>query len=172
MSSAFEAIRTSRLTLVPFTHARMLAASRGRVDLAATLRPDLGLAVAPDWPNPEIAEALGFIARGVAAEPELERWNRLIVAGGTVVGEIGFKSLPRDGTVEIGYGVCASHRGGGIATEAVLAMVAWAFTDPRVERVTAECLRSNIASVRVLERSGFTEQGSDAVMRRWLVQRE
>jgi [ribosomal protein S5]-alanine N-acetyltransferase len=168
MSFRIESIHTERLTLLPFTHAGMLAAIQGRDSLAGALR----LTVAADWPNPEIAEAMAFIAADLERTPELERWNRLIVEGGMVIGEIGFKSLPTGGAVEIGYGVCASRRGFGIATEAVLAMVAWAFTDPRVDGVTAECLPSNRASVRVLERSGFAEQGSDAAMRRWLVQRK
>lgn len=76
------------------------------------------------------------------------------------VGSMGFKSPPdATGTVEIGYAVNRSLWGRGYATEAVEAIVAWALTRSEVRRVTAECLESNPASARVLEKSGFLQVG-------------
>jgi ribosomal-protein-alanine N-acetyltransferase len=76
------------------------------------------------------------------------------------VGSMGFKSPPEaTGTVEIGYAVNRSLRGRGYATETVGAIVAWALTQPEMRQVTAECLKSNPASARVLEKSGFQRVG-------------
>ncbi len=76
------------------------------------------------------------------------------------VGSMGFKSAPGPtGTVEIGYAVNRSLWGRGYATETVKAIVAWALSQPGVRQVTAECLESNPASARVLEKSGFQQVG-------------
>ena len=76
------------------------------------------------------------------------------------MGSMGFKSPPdATGAVEIGYAVNRSFWGRGYATETVGAIVAWALTQPEVRRVTAECLESNPASARVLEKSGFQRVG-------------
>jgi len=76
------------------------------------------------------------------------------------VGSAGFKSPPDwTGTVEIGYAVNRSLRGHGYATETAAALVTWALRQPEVLRVTAECLESNPASARVLEKSGFQRVG-------------
>ena len=76
------------------------------------------------------------------------------------VGGMGFKGEP-DGTrsIEIGYGINASHRGQGIATEGVAAFVGWALESGFVRRVTAKTLETNLASGRVLEKNGFVRFG-------------
>ena len=77
-----------------------------------------------------------------------------------MVGGIGCKALPdASGTVEIGYGINPSAQGRGLATEAARALTDWALTQPGVRRVTAECLETNLGSVRVLEKAGFTRVG-------------
>jgi len=76
------------------------------------------------------------------------------------VGSMGFKAHPdTTGTVEIGYAVNRSQRGRGYATEMAGALVAWGIAQPEVRRVTAECLASNLASARVLEKIGFGQLG-------------
>lgn len=79
------------------------------------------------------------------------------------VGSMGFKGAPDpSGTVEIGYAVNRSLRGLGYATEMAGALVEWALRQNGVRRVKAECLSSNRASVRVLEKVGFTRVGRRA----------
>lgn len=164
-------IKTPRLTLEPFTHRLMLAMIQGRDHFCH----QSGLAIATDWPNADLLEALPFIAGSLAKDPALDEWSRLIVlprandaAGPLVIGETGFKGLPDPhGEVEIGYGVAASHRGCGYASEAVTALCTWAFQHKAVTRIRAECLPDNAGSIGVLRRTGFIEQGSDAQMLRW-----
>jgi ribosomal-protein-serine acetyltransferase len=56
---------------------------------------------------------------------------------------------------EIGYSILREFRGKGIATEAVLALVAEGFTTAELRSMRAYCVPENAASRRVLERSGF-----------------
>lgn len=165
-------LSTSRLLLEPFTHQLMLVAIDGREALSR----HTGYAVAEVWPNQDLHEAQPFIASMVGRTAGLEEWSRLIVLRGehspagrpTVIGEVGFKSLPdAGGAVEIGYGVASSWRGRGYASEAVAAICRWAFQQGRVSLIRAECLPSNLGSVGVLRRSGFRERGSDSGMLRW-----
>jgi RimJ/RimL family protein N-acetyltransferase len=73
----------------------------------------------------------------------------------TLVGLGGYKGPPNEGSIEIGYSVLAQYRRQGLASEAVHALVDFAFTDPEVQQVTAETFPALIASVGVLEKCGF-----------------
>jgi RimJ/RimL family protein N-acetyltransferase len=85
----------------------------------------------------------------------------------TVIGDIGFHSAPSDGSVEIGYGIVAAHRGHGFVTGAVSALTAWALAQPGVTEVRAETDPENVASQRVLDRAGFTLVDVTAEARRY-----
>ncbi|WP_433257704.1 GNAT family N-acetyltransferase [Streptosporangium sp. CA-135522] len=74
---------------------------------------------------------------------------------GLVVGSIGLFWPPGDGTLEIGYGVVASRRSRGYASEATRALTEFAFTAPGVHTVYANVELSNPPSIRVLEKAGF-----------------
>lgn len=78
---------------------------------------------------------------------------------GFPVGDLCFKGLQPDGSVEIGYGIAEENRGHGYATEAVDAVTAWALQHPGVCRVEAETEPTNRASQRVLEKCGFVPSG-------------
>lgn len=79
---------------------------------------------------------------------------------GSYVGDLCFKGLCADGSVEIGYGIAEENRGRGYATEAVGAAAAWALEQPGVCRVEAETEPNNTASQRVLEKCGFAPSGT------------
>ena len=78
---------------------------------------------------------------------------------GVAVGDLCFKGLGADGTVEIGYGTYEPYQNRGYMTEAVRAMTAWALSQGSVKRVEAETESDNAASQRVLEKSGFVPNG-------------
>ena len=79
---------------------------------------------------------------------------------GQVVGSGGFKSAPRKRRVEIGYGVAPACQGRGYATAGVQLLVAEAFSSGLVDEVFAETSLANAASQRVLEKVGFSMEGS------------
>ncbi len=82
---------------------------------------------------------------------------------GEILGDIGFKGQPKHGIIEIGYYVVVSKRNQGFATEAVKSMCDWAFQQPHVQTVQAQCDKRNISSQHVLFNNGFiqvSEKGS------------
>jgi RimJ/RimL family protein N-acetyltransferase len=83
------------------------------------------------------------------------------LSDGRAIGGVGFKGQPRDGRVEIGYGLAPSARGHGYAAEAVTALLDLAAARG-VGTVTANTAVGNAASRRTLIRSGFHLVTSDA----------
>ncbi|MEO6798761.1 MAG: GNAT family N-acetyltransferase [Rhodanobacter sp.] len=68
--------------------------------------------------------------------------------------------LPIEGELHIGYGIAPTRRRRGLAARAVRDLVAWASSDSRIDRITAETALDNPPSQRVLEGSGFLVTGS------------
>ncbi|MBK9964539.1 MAG: GNAT family N-acetyltransferase [Holophagales bacterium] len=125
----------------------------------ARLFPRRGLP-ASDW------HAQRFRARLAAASPADAGWfgwygitRTAPFASPTLVVAAGFVGPPgEDGTVETGYSVVPEARGLGYATEAVKALLAWALRNG-ASRVIAHTTPANAASVTVLLRCGFVEDG-------------
>ena len=78
---------------------------------------------------------------------------------GTHIGELCFKGLDLNGVAEIGYGVSEEYQCQGYATEAVKAVLTWAFQNLKVMAIEAETDVENTASKRVLEKCGFVPNG-------------
>lgn len=77
-----------------------------------------------------------------------------------IVGGCGFKDQPVNGVVEIGYAVASSCRNQGIATEAIKALLKYAFASADVHQVLAQINPDNIASIKVAEKAGFVRAGN------------
>lgn len=85
--------------------------------------------------------------------------------GGEAVGGIGFKlgiDIARL-SVEMGYWLAEPLWGRGLTTRAVTVASDWAFDNYKVVRIFATVFSHNVASIRVLEKSGFEREG---IMRR------
>jgi RimJ/RimL family protein N-acetyltransferase len=113
---------------------------------------------AADYPTPGDVRIAAFALEGNVVFPtDAEPWGLYVVvekSSGLSIGGIGFKSTPNErGEVEIGYGICDSCQGRGVATEVVIAVCEFARAGARV--VLAETERANVASQRVLEKAGF-----------------
>jgi RimJ/RimL family protein N-acetyltransferase len=81
---------------------------------------------------------------------------------GLVIGGIGFYGGPDpDGGIVVGYGIAEEFRGRGLTTEALVAMVELAAGDDRVTSVIADTEVDNIASRRVMEKTGFAIDRAD-----------
>jgi ribosomal-protein-alanine N-acetyltransferase len=84
-----------------------------------------------------------------------------LAAGDELVGRIQLSGISR-GPFEnayLGYFVSERHNGRGYATEAVRQTVGAAFGELGLHRVQAAVMPRNVASVRVLEKAGFREEG-------------
>jgi RimJ/RimL family protein N-acetyltransferase len=75
-----------------------------------------------------------------------------------VVDGMGQPGMPPRTEAEIGYIFDPAYGGHGYATEAVAAMVAYAFERLGVRRITAGCFADNLASVRILEKAGMRRE--------------
>lgn len=82
--------------------------------------------------------------------------NFAIVAESALVGGAGFKH--ESGWIEIGYWIGRPYWGRGYATAAVALLIEEA-RRRGIERLTAEVFPNNLASMRVLEKSGFVREG-------------
>ncbi|WP_433465129.1 GNAT family N-acetyltransferase [Spirillospora sp. CA-128828] len=118
------------------------------------------------WADDFPSDGDRVIAGVIAETPDAlgEFGQRLIIerSTGLAVGAIGLFWPPGDGRVEFGYGVVASRRGRGYATEAALAIVAFALAAPGVDEVVATVELSNPASARVLENAGLRRVSTGA----------
>lgn len=141
------AIVTDRLRLEPFTLTDSESILSGRRELSW----------APGYPTAGDREVAQWVSspRFLPQDPRFGPRKILLRQGGVVVGGVGFHGAPRDGEVEIGFGIAPEWRGQGIGAEAVTAFVRYAFTLPGVRRIRAETEPGNEASGRTLGRAGL-----------------
>ncbi|MEU2062719.1 GNAT family N-acetyltransferase [Streptomyces sp. NPDC013455] len=152
-------LTTDRLVLRPWTIAEAAAVS--------------GDGRSAQWADDFPADGDRVIAGLLERHPGWlgEHGHRLVVerAGGLVVGSIGLFWPPTGGSVEIGYGIVASRRGLGYATEATRALTEFALGAPGVHTVTAGAELSNPASLRVLEKAGFRLTATEDGVARYVI---
>jgi ribosomal-protein-alanine N-acetyltransferase len=118
----------------------------------------------PVRPN-EFFTAAGQRAR--LAQPPADVYRFAIVDDGAIAGVINLANVVRGAwcNANVGYFVAQSHTGRGLATEAVAAVLDFAFREADLHRVEAGTLVDNLASQRVLEKNGFERIG---IARRYL----
>ena len=112
--------------------------------------------------NDVLKTAYKEMLNGCLENPEQWEWYAIWMIelkDGTHIGELCFKGLDSNGVVEIGYGIMEQYQEHGYATEAVKAISAWAFQEPKVTAIEAEIDDKNIASKKVLEKCGFIFTG-------------
>jgi ribosomal-protein-alanine N-acetyltransferase len=66
--------------------------------------------------------------------------------------------------INLGYLLVRPFWGQGLMSEALAAVIGWAFSEPSVFRVWAVCDVENRASAHVLEKSGFAQEG---LLKKW-----
>jgi [ribosomal protein S5]-alanine N-acetyltransferase len=118
----------------------------------------------PTWPSDDLTQA-SFRRRVRRNHQEItndEAYAFLIfrdddvLAGGLSLGQI------KRGVVQaatLGYWIGAPHARLGLMSAAVRAVTGYAFATLRLHRIEASCLPHNEASIRLLERTGFTREG-------------
>lgn len=99
------------------------------------------------------------LALSPGGEPVLPWAGYLAAENGGYVGTCAFKYAPMQGKVEIAYFTFPGHEGRGIATWMASQLVAMA-KHPEVTQITAQTLREQNASTRILEKLGFEVIGT------------
>jgi RimJ/RimL family protein N-acetyltransferase len=149
-------VRTARLDLSPLGGEAVDALLAGD---AERLRRLTGAGFHRAAPPPYMADALPVVRDRLRERPaEAPWWNWLAVdrASGRAVGSVAFAGPPgADGAVLVGYAMYGEFEGRGYATEAVRAMVAWAFGQPGVREVRALAPVWNTPALRVAENVGM-----------------
>jgi [ribosomal protein S5]-alanine N-acetyltransferase len=154
---------TKRLELVPVTVELVDAVLSERRD---DVRRIVGAELPEAWPGRALVErAFSASIEAIKKDPEHRLWgDRLLITRGDVprrlVGSVVFHGSPRGGgMVEVGYGVEDASQGLGYATEGTVAQCDWALEQPGVRRIEATTPPWHSASIRVLEKAGFSRAG-------------
>jgi RimJ/RimL family protein N-acetyltransferase len=103
------------------------------------------------------ADTAAFTAKWAKILSDDSSTNRTILFGGEVAGSIGVFVAPWSGQLEVSYWIGRKFWDKGIATKALAALLSAVKTRP----LYARAAKDNIASLRVLEKCGFTIAGYD-----------
>ncbi len=81
--------------------------------------------------------------------------------GDEPIGDISFSNIVRGALQScfVGYKVGREYVGNGYVTEALQGAIHYAFNDMRLHRVEANIIPTNVASIRVVEKLGFIQEG-------------
>lgn len=152
-------IRTARLRLVPVTPAN--------AGLLWEVLQEPDLRDFQDLPTLDREQFLGAVrARPARLAPGATgrfEWLVYFLQGDErePLGWVSMRIAEASGTTgEIGYSVVRAHRGRGIATEAVAALVAEGFHRANLRRIRAYALPKNLSSRAVLRHNGFKDEGT------------
>lgn len=150
----FQPILTDRLLIRP------VAASDA--DALAARRNDPSVAEYQDWTTPyDDAEALIAGSAAMDGPTNNSWWMATVVDRATdaIVGDLVVHLTLEGRCAEVGYTFAAEHWGRGYAVEALQPLVDHLFDDVGVTRVFGMLHPDNLASARVLERTGFLFEG-------------
>lgn len=160
-------LRTNRLELIAATFDHICAETESPEHLARLLHAR----VESGWPPGEYdRDAQDFFGSRLKEEgPSVVGWYSWYAVrreeegrSSVLVGAGGYLGPPNEkGEVEIGFSVMPLSQGYGYATEMAKALVSNAFGDIRVRRILAHTTPHNVASVRVLAKSGFRRVSRD-----------
>ncbi len=145
------------------------------VDHDLVLRPyrDADRPVLPEIAdNPNVARNLSVVFPHPYTQAEADRWvayaktqnptlDFAIEYRGVLVGGGGLQPGRGDGEggAELGYWLAEDYWGKGLATRAVRLLVDYGFTRLGLARIEARVRTTNVPSLRVLEKNGFTREG-------------
>jgi [ribosomal protein S5]-alanine N-acetyltransferase len=148
---SIDIVRTDRLVLRPAvpTDAEAMYERWGKFDEVVRYLT---------WgPNKSVDEVVGLIQSSHQAWERGIKYSRLVTLEDEVIGMVdlrdhGFKA-------DIGFILAPDFQGSGFMTEAVIAVVDGALSDPRIYRVWGEADADNKKSANVMLRAGMRREG-------------
>jgi len=172
MNISMDGIFTERLVLLPLTQVQLELCL---ADLTK-FEGELGMAIAKDFVTERVRRAIRMkVEKMRKAEPSTHAWFTywLIIIRDEKIGAgmLGFKEYPNaQGSTEIGYGIDPAYQNKGYMTEAVQAMIDWAFLHPFCKEITATEVY-NPASRRLLEKLRATQTEENEKFTSWKIQK-
>jgi RimJ/RimL family protein N-acetyltransferase len=157
-------LTTTRLELVAGT----IALANAEIDDLPALARLLDVPPLTHWPPPlndEHSQKF-FLDSLLQAAPNHAGWHLwycLLRQPRALLGSAGFKGISDNGLVEIGYSMLEEHQRNGYCTEAVRALIGWAFQNSNVSKVIAHTLPDLLPSIRVMEKCGLVFVGAGPV---------
>ena len=169
-------VKTARLTLLALTLDFLEALVRGWTDLEAVLGVNAAGILVPDELRDAMPQSFAMCLEQCKTQPDDCLWHTVwpIIHNeeNRVIGTTGFGGPPNErGEVFTGYWIDERYRNRGYVTEAVQALAQWAFENPDVRAVTANTPEENLASQRVLQKSGFNRRGEYEGNPFWVLER-
>ena len=155
-------IKSKRLRLIPLTHQllQICVTSRSEMEEAMGLNKS---AMQIDLYQNEVDDAIeNFWLPQTLANPGLYQWYTsweiVRTDTNTSIGGIGFIGYPNvNGETEIGYMLDKQEHGKGYASEALTAIIDWAFTHDDTKCIITRTYEDNMPSRRLLLKCGFNE---------------
>lgn len=129
---------------------------------AAANNPRIAANLRNAFPFPYTLADAEWYVNDCAAQGEERQLTRAIIIEGEAAGSIGVfrKDDVYEKSAELGYWLAEAHWGRGVMTEAVRRICREAFDRFDILRIYAEPFADNLGSRRVLEKAGFTCEGT------------
>jgi RimJ/RimL family protein N-acetyltransferase len=152
VDTAFEPIQTDRLVL-----RRSVPEDAGTI---SAYRSDPNVNAQQGWDRTDVGSVRADIAEMSRRSPgEPGGWVQFTVLdrdGGRIVGDVGLSlAEPETDVIKVGYTIAPEFQGSGFATEAIAALVDYAFDTLGAEAVRAHASAANAPSIRVAEKVGM-----------------
>ena len=115
-------------------------------------------------PVADIATVAEWIEKdhAAAADRRMFVWGITLKSSDTVIGRVSLSNWEKHNAhIEVGYDLAKDYWRRGIGSEAVWAVVRYAFDGLHVHRVHAFPTMDNVASIRLLEKLGFVHEGTN-----------
>lgn len=127
------------------------------------------------WSDPEVtkymnissfteikqAEEMISLLNQLADENQAIRYSMIESASNKIIGSCGFNVIDLENEkVEIGYELSTFYWGKGFATEALTALLSYAFETLSIHRVEAKVQPANLPSIKLLNKLQFSYEGT------------
>jgi len=155
-------LKTKRLRIIPLTTEQF----KLLIDGIDKLDASLGLSPCNTPLEEHTQSAMEGLYKLCIENPEKQiwytNWQIIYKKENKAIGSACFMNAPNENyEVEVGYGINEEYRKNGYMTEALRAIVDWAFSQKGVYYVQAQTDEENCASKKVLEKCKFKQIGND-----------
>jgi [ribosomal protein S5]-alanine N-acetyltransferase len=162
-------LETRRLRLTALNYDQLLLCMKAD----GSLEQNLGIKLKPGQGPLELSDS--FIKRILPKVRENSShyyycsiWTVIVKDNMQLAGDICFKGMPNSaGEIEVGYASNQEFRGKGLMTEALDEISKWALRQSDVTAITAKTRNNNIASEKVLHKSGYVIMRTMGDIKMW-----
>ncbi|MFF2886281.1 GNAT family N-acetyltransferase [Paenibacillus sp. NPDC057967] len=127
------------------------------------------------WSDPDVIEFMNIdpfadenqaremiqFLNNLSEDDQAIRFTIIEKESGQIIGSGGYNFLDMEhAKAEIGYDIAKGYWGKGYATEAIGALVEYAFSTLKLNRIEAKVEPPNVNSIRVLQKLSFTHEGT------------